>query len=250
MGDLIQISVLIPAFNEAAFIAATIESVHRSFAEVGQASYEIVVCDNNSTDATAAIAGQNGARIVFESHNQIARARNAAARAAQGEWLIFLDADTKLNAGLLRATLDVIQSGTVGGGGAVVRMDAVRISAGIRALLATWNRISVTFRLAAGAYVYCRRDAWTDTKGFDEDVYVSEEIWFSRRLKAWCRERHLRFQIITTASVVTSARKLEWYTPMQILKQLAICCWPRAIKHRRYCGHWYTRPVDPVLKED
>src|SRR5436189_280616 len=87
-----KVSVLIPAYNEEAFLARVIESVHHSFAATPDHSYEIIVCDNASTDKTAEIAAAHGARVVFEPHNQIAKARNTAAKAARGTWLIFLDA--------------------------------------------------------------------------------------------------------------------------------------------------------------
>ena len=55
----------------------------------------MLVCDNNSTDHTGEIAEAAGARVVFEKHNQISRARNAPGNAAKGEWIIFIDADSK-----------------------------------------------------------------------------------------------------------------------------------------------------------
>ena len=60
---------------------------------------ELIVCDNNSSDATPAIAAAAGARVVFEPVNQIGRARNAAAAAATGDWLVFVDADSHPTAG-------------------------------------------------------------------------------------------------------------------------------------------------------
>ena len=62
---------------------------------------ELIVCDNNSTDRTAEIARNAGARVVFEPVNQIARARNRGAAAATGDWLIFVDADSHPSAGLV-----------------------------------------------------------------------------------------------------------------------------------------------------
>ena len=55
-----KISVLIPAYNEQALIEAVLRRVHACFARVGDAPYEIVVCDNNSTDRTAALAAAAG----------------------------------------------------------------------------------------------------------------------------------------------------------------------------------------------
>lgn len=68
-----DVSVLIPAYNEEAFIGRVIDSVHQSFASVPDCSFEIIVCDNNSTDRTAEIAATKDAKVVFEPHNQIAR---------------------------------------------------------------------------------------------------------------------------------------------------------------------------------
>lgn len=53
-----------------------------------------VRCDNNSTDATAAVAETSGCRDVFEPINQISKARNRGASVATGEWLLFVDADS------------------------------------------------------------------------------------------------------------------------------------------------------------
>ncbi|HET6407695.1 MAG TPA: glycosyltransferase, partial [Chthoniobacteraceae bacterium] len=66
MTQEISISLLIPAYNEEKLIAETIAQVQRSFTTVAHSAYEIVVCNNNSTDRTAAIAEAQGARVVFE----------------------------------------------------------------------------------------------------------------------------------------------------------------------------------------
>jgi glycosyltransferase involved in cell wall biosynthesis len=238
-----QISVLVPAYNEERFLPATLTSVHQCFTEIGLDAYEIIVCDNNSTDATAKVAAAHGARVVFEPHNQIARARNTAARAARGAWLLFLDADTLLNTALLQRTIDAFQSGKIGAGGAVVRLDGPSVTWTARCVVRLWRFLSVSGRLAAGSYLYCRRDAWEQTGGFDEDVYVTEELWFSRKLKKWCRKHRLKFHIITDATVITSARKLEWYTPSQLVRQMIQLSLPWAMKNRHNCAVWYDRPA-------
>lgn len=244
-----EISVLIPAYNEGANLGAAIGSVHRSFGALDQSAYEIIVCDNNSTDTTAAVARAANAQVVFEPHNQIARARNAAARAAKGRWLIFMDADTTLNPALLRETIDGFTHHRIGAGGAVVTLDDYTFPWHTRLLtwfwLAFWRQVSLRFKLAPGAYLYCLRDAWVETGGFDEQVYVSEEIGFSIKLKTWCRRNGLKFRIITRASVVTSSRKLKWYSQRQILRQMFVLARPSAMRQRRNCGVWYTRPSEP-----
>ncbi len=243
VGNGIRISVLIPAYNEEQFIAATIESVQRSFSAIGWGSYEIVVCDNNSTDHTTEVATVAGTRVVFESHNRIARARNAAAKAAHGEWFVFLDADTLLNPGALRATITALESGRAGAGGSVLRLDADGLGGGARLVVQTWNTLSRVLKLAAGSFIFCHREAWEQTGGFDEQLYVSEEIWFSRALHRWCRANGLKFTILSGAPIITSARKLDWYSPWQLGKQFLIFLIPGRWRRRENCATWYTRPV-------
>jgi glycosyltransferase involved in cell wall biosynthesis len=57
-----------------------------------------------------------GATVVSEPINQISRARNCGAKAANGKYLIFLDADTALSEQLLRETLELFDSGEIAGG--------------------------------------------------------------------------------------------------------------------------------------
>lgn len=87
-------SIIVPAYNEEDCLPGTLAYLGRAMAGVPDAAGEVVVVDNASTDRTAAIASRWGARVVFEPHRQIARARNAGAAAARGGRLIFVDADT------------------------------------------------------------------------------------------------------------------------------------------------------------
>ena len=85
-------AIIIPAYNEEAYLADTLEATRSAMA--GQLlSGELIVVDNNSSDATTEVAEKNGAdRVVFEPHNQIARARNAGADAVpEIEYLIFVE---------------------------------------------------------------------------------------------------------------------------------------------------------------
>jgi glycosyltransferase involved in cell wall biosynthesis len=240
-----HISVLIPAFNEEALIGRSIEAVRTSFAAAGHSEYEIIVCDNNSTDATAERARAAGAEVVFEAHNQIARARNRAAEASRGEWLIFVDADTFLNADLLQATLRSLHSGNICGGGAPIRFDSTTLSPAARGIVWWWNRISTILHVAAGSYVFCLRDAWADVEGFETSVYAGEELYFSRKLRKWGRRRGLKFRVLADSPITTSARKLEWYTNRQLLTHMIKLSIPGAIKKQAACGLWYDRPAPP-----
>lgn len=66
-----MLSIIVPAHDEAALIGATLAAL-RTAAETLQLDHEILVVDDASTDATAAIAAANGAHVVHVAHRQIA----------------------------------------------------------------------------------------------------------------------------------------------------------------------------------
>jgi glycosyltransferase involved in cell wall biosynthesis len=109
-----MISFIIPAYDEEAIIGATVDAVHAAAREVG-ADYEIIVANDASSDRTAEIASQHGAKVVDTSNRQIAATRNAGARAAQGDRFIFVDADTLVNTSAVRAAIAAMDKGAVSG---------------------------------------------------------------------------------------------------------------------------------------
>jgi glycosyltransferase involved in cell wall biosynthesis len=237
----VQTSFLVPAYNEAAFVGRAVESVHRAAAACSLTSYEAIVCDNGSTDATAEVALAAGARVVEEPHRQIARSRNAAAAASSGAWLVWLDADAILTEEVLAATLSALHSGRVCGGGARVELEGAPLDRAARCAVHGWNWIATNFRLAAGSYFYALREGWAETGGFNEAVYAGEEIGFSRSLKRWGRRRGLRFHVLGHA-VPSSARKVQQFTLWQTMRQIAVCAWPGNLARRDRCAFWYERP--------
>jgi glycosyltransferase involved in cell wall biosynthesis len=234
-------SVVVPAFDEESLLPGTLAALREAMAAVPHAG-EVIVCDNNSTDRTAEVARAGGARVVFEPRNQIARARNAGAREAAGEWLVFVDADTRVPPALLREALDLLASGRACGGGARIRFEGATGRFG-RTIVAAWDRISRRLRLAAGSFVFVRRDAFTESGGFPETVYAGEEVWLSLALKRWGRRRGMPFVRAESAPATTSARKLEWFSAWALagtLLLMTLC--PPLARSRRFCRIWYARP--------
>jgi glycosyltransferase involved in cell wall biosynthesis len=234
-------SFLIPAYNEEALIGRAIASIQESAKVCGLDRFEIVVCNNDSTDRTAELAESAGARVILETHRQIARARNAAAGAAVGSRLVWLDADAILTPVVLKATWEAFESGAFCGGGAQVELEGEVLGWSARRAVATWNWIARTFRFAAGSYVFALREAWAETGGFDESVYAGEEIGFSRTLKRWGKIRGLGFRVLEHP-VPSSARKIRQFTIRQTLWQMAVCAWPGNLARRDRCAFWYERP--------
>lgn len=235
-------SIIIPAYNEAQELPATLEAVKIAMA-AQEAPGEIVVVDNNSTDDTAGVARARGAdQVVGEPINQIARARNAGAGQSQGRYYIFVDADTRISAELLAESLTRLESGRFVGGGAVIHFEG-SVSAVGRFGISLWERISRLMQIAAGSYLFCRADAFHEVEGFDERLYASEEVRLSRLLKKWGRQRGLHFRIIESSPAQTSARKLNWFSGPQILGWVFLMMlFPLAVRWRKLCGFWYRRP--------
>jgi glycosyltransferase involved in cell wall biosynthesis len=234
-----MLSFIVPAHDEEALIGRTLRAIDAAARPFG-APFEIIVVDDASTDATAAIAAAAAARVVPVALRQIAAVRNAGARAAIGDRLVFVDADTLVNEAVVRAAIAAMDGGAVGGGCAV-RFDG-RIPLYARLLLPAFMAVYRAMRLAAGCFIFCTRDAFAAVGGFDETLFASEEVALSAALR-----RHGRFAILRE-SVTTSGRKLRAHAPREIfvLAVKTLLSGGRAVRRREGLDLWYgPRRPDP-----
>ncbi len=234
-----MISFIIPAHNEEYLLGKTLQQAVRSAQAVGQ-PFEIIVADDTSTDRTSEIAHSHGATVVPVNLRKISAVRNAGARRAKGDRLIFLDADTLLPLATLRKAVAALDHGVVGGGARVGVSDT--IGWGATAAMTLWNMVSRTFCLAAGCFMFMRRDAFEAAGGFDEQYYVCEEIFMSVSLK----KRGLF--VVLSEPVLTSGRKARMYTASQLAAITArvLLSGPRAMRHKQGLGLWYdSRREEP-----
>jgi glycosyltransferase involved in cell wall biosynthesis len=237
----VKISIVIPAFNEERLLGdslAQIKNAAKAFAQLGW-EWELIVCDNNSTDKTAEIARAAGAHVVFEPINQIARARNCGAAAASGEWIFFVDADSHPSADLFADAANAIQSGKYIAGGVTMRMDEKYFIAGI--ITELWNLVSRWKKFLAGAFIFCETDIFRKLGGFSHELFCAEELELSQRLKKFAKENGRRVVILHRHRLLTSARKMRLYSPWDHLKFLfrAIFDTRRAMGSRESAHMWY-----------
>jgi hypothetical protein len=128
------------------------------------------------------------------------------------------------------------------GGGSVIKFESEVSTLG-RIGIGLWEHISRFARIAAGSFIFCRREAFQAVGGYDESLYASEEVRFSRLIKKWGRSNDLDFVILDKAPALTSARKLNWYSGPQILGWIALMLlMPIAVRSRKLCSFWYDRP--------
>ncbi len=225
-----MISIIIPAYNEEALLDATLRAVRESAIAAGE-PFEIIVVDDGSTDRTAEIARADGAQVVSVHVRQIGAARNAGAKVAKGDLLVFVDADTLVPPEVLKGAVAAVRAGAVGGGSGVLT-DSDDPWWG-PPTLAFASRLMRTLRWAAGCFLFVRADVFQRVGGFDERYFASEEIHLSRAVK-----KHGRF-VILRERVITSGRKGRLFTASQMFWQFASALRPSTLKRRDRLGVWY-----------
>jgi len=202
---------VIPAWNEERLLAGTLRAADAAARATGL-PYRIVVADDASTDDTAGVARAHGAEVVACDNRQIAATRNAGARATDADLLVFVDADTEVTPQALCAAVAGIEAGATYGG-ADLTWDG-EIPLWTRALLRGSLWLYRIARLSSGAFLFCTREAFERSGGFDESLYAAEEYYLSRELRrtgrfVWVKHR-----------VVTSGRKLRAFSVRELLGEL------------------------------
>lgn len=211
-----MVSFVIPAHNEELLLGRTLDALREAAKTEGE-PYEIVVADDSSSDRTATVARDRGARVVEACYRHIAATRNAGARAAKGERLVFVDADTLVHGALLRAAFEALRAGAVGGG-CVFQFDG-SLPLHAKALMPLIHHTSRAARIAAGCFLFCERRVFEAVGGFDESLFGGEEIAFSRALG------RMGSFVVLRESVLTSGRKLRAYSGGEILRLVALLAW-------------------------
>jgi len=196
-----MISFIVPAHNEHAGIGRTLQAIHESARVVGQ-PYEIIVVDDASTDATEEIARPAPCDRSAGQHRQIAATRNSGGRAARGERLFFVDADTTINPRAVASALRCMDKGAVGGGAPTLFEGVVPLYIRLVAVLGIIGAKLAGF--TGGAFMFCTREAFQATGGFDERFYWAEEGMFAPGVKTGrpvCRALETRYHFRTPFSV-------------------------------------------------
>jgi len=236
----VKISIVVPAFNEERLLGETLAQIRQAAGAFATRNWdhELIVCDNNSTDRTAEIARSMGARVVREPVNQIARARNCGAAAATGDWLIFVDADSRPSDRLFADVAEQIQSGRALAGGVTIRLDERHLVAGF--ITRIWNYTSRMGRWLAGSFIFIEAAAFRKMGGFSHKLFAGEELELSRRLKQLARQSDREIVILHRHPLLTSARKMRLYTAAEHLRLLVRAAFNRRmLADRDACYLWY-----------
>lgn len=237
-------TIILPAFNEATALPATLDAIRDAAAHLrarADVRIDTIVVDNNSDDDTAAVAEAGGATVVREPVQGIARARNAGARHASGDLLVFIDADVIVPRTLLAAIHAAMRDPACIGGGVDVEYRPRRRA--IRLYLRAWRLLARLLGMSQGATQFCRASAFEQTGGYDETAWIGEDVDFYWGLKRLAKRTGRTVRFIREPRVLASSRRFDewplwrtlvWTNPLVI-----------ALLRRRKgaWGGWYRRPV-------
>lgn len=205
-----SISVIVPAFNEEKYLRETLKCIQRArevLLSLDAVPTEIIVVDNGSTDSTADLARSCGARVVEEPKHNIARARNAGASSANGNVLVFVDADTIVPDRLLWRINKAMASPSCLGG--AVDTDYRPVKTLVKIYLQLWKTLGKFAGMAQGATQFCSREAFASLSGYDESIYMGEDVDFHWRLKQFAKRQNADVCFIEDIQVVPSTRRFD-----------------------------------------
>jgi glycosyltransferase involved in cell wall biosynthesis len=233
------LSIVIPAFNEEERLPASVRRIREACDAFPHLTYEMIVCDNNSSDGTAAVAASAGCAVVFEPVNQISRARNRGASAAAGQWILFIDADSWPSAGLIGDMLPLLSTpGCIGCGSTICVVDGPRW---FKFVWESKNWSMRAFRWCPGAFILCRREAFEEVGGFSQAHFIFEEADFVKHLKALGAKRGQEFVILHKHPFSTSGRRGNAYGVGAWLRfAVQLSLFPRrSVRDKAFAEKWY-----------
>ncbi|RKD98258.1 glycosyltransferase [Halopiger aswanensis] len=175
-GAPVDVSFVVPARNEADYLRGTLASLAGLDTDY---EYEVLVVDGDSSDATPAIAREYGATVLEGPGTSIAAGRNYGARRASGDWLAFIDADTRVRADYLTELLGYAAATDLAAVSSHCRMTGPRRT---KLMEATINHVFPHLErpILPGFNLLVRREAFEDAGGFPN--VPNEDTAFSRRL--------------------------------------------------------------------
>lgn len=237
-----RFSVIVPAFNEAAFLPRLLRSVDvaRRRHAGGVQEIEIIVVDNGCTDDTAAIAASRGCRVVRESRRIIAASRNRGASVAKGEILAFVDADSRIHPHTFTAIDRALEDASVIAGATGVTME--RWSAGIALTYAMFLPLVWIAGFDTGV-VFCRKSDFEAVGGYREDFLFAEDVRFLMDLARQGYRSGRRLVRLRGVKTVASTRKFDrhgdWHYFPLVFRSLPSLTRPQAQRQPFVRAYWY-----------
>ena len=197
-----MISIIIPAHNEENYIRKTLHSIKQQTNQ----DYEVVVVTNGCTDKTEEMVKKRVGKKVrhfFLSSANVCRARNHGASKANGDILVFLDADTTL----AKDSLQIIKQQFTkehSVGTTRVLPDDSKMKFRVAMWLKNIHNKTGLYKGCSGALI-CRKNAFDAVYGYNAEIVVKEHKELTNKLLTKGK------YVCVTTSVTTSMRRLsQW----------------------------------------
>jgi glycosyltransferase involved in cell wall biosynthesis len=205
-----RFSVIIPAYNEEKFLPRLLNSIKVAAANYsgGRDQVEVIVANNESTDRTAEVATAHGARVVTVQKRRIAAARNGGARAAVGEILCFIDADSAVHPQTFNAIEAAMNTGRY-----VWGVTGARLERKSFALMVTYC-LMIPMVLLTGldtGLSFCRREDFDAVGGYDEDRLYAEDVILPMALRRLGRTRGQKLVRLPQIKALACTRKFDQF---------------------------------------
>ena len=202
-----KLSVVVPAYNEERHLPKTLEAIGKAAAVAG-CPCELIVVDNDSRDGTRRVAESHGAKVAHEGVHNIATVRNTGAAMADGDVVVFIDADTLVPETLFREIASSMSSQKCFGGAVAVEYEPFDRK-WMTIYLRGWKFWGKFFNMTQGAAQFCRKSVFERLHGFDPTIFVGEDIEFYWRLSKYARQHGGRLRFVEQPTVLTSSRRFD-----------------------------------------
>lgn len=214
-------SVVIPAHNEEKYIGKCLRAIKSAAKYVLPDRTEIIVVANRCTDKTADIAAKYGARVLTNDDKCISAIRNTGVRAARGEILVTIDADSLMTKYSLVEIKELLESGRYVGGGANPKFDRMSLGIAFSAMYVAVNLLPIMIKnggYLSGAMFWCYKRDFDAIGGFDESMVSLEDMDLARRLKKLGMSRGQKYGTLRRSYVTTSSRKFDEFGDWYLIK--------------------------------
>ena len=184
-------SIIVPAYNEEKVIEKTLISLKN---QTYRPIEIIVVCRGN--DKTKEIAGKYADKIVLIKEKGASKARNFGAKHAKGEYLFFVDADTKLSQNIVAKAVKFLNKGYVGGT-AKVEYDSKNYR--IKVVEVIQNFCLDRWKICLIQFIYTTRKIFDKSNGWSETIDFGEDMNFLKDLSKFGKLKYISDSIIKTS---------------------------------------------------